>query len=458
MTDTKKVGNIPLIKQSQFSSLDLHLPDNSVSYDIVALRKDTEKRLIDTSKKSTTLQASFTLFSSFVGTGLLSVPYSFRLVGLGPSILCMIFIGFLTYHCLSLVLAVAGEQPANERPTLELLTHKLLGNAALYIVQISISLLQIGICTVILMFSTNFLNYALCNFGIESLCDNIPFRVVVVLIVTLPLTMVTNPHWFYITSSFSTCCVMLGLVTQLAFNFNTLQEQPLTSENVMSRLLEFKYSNLPQFFGVAIYTFEGIGTLFSVRSAMETPSDLPNILKYQMILIVFLYIGFPSICFLTFQDHVPEIMIFTLPITPFYLWVQIFLVMSSLCGYSLQLFPTLKILENSHFLRNLIFDEKGNTKNKLLRFGGRVIIIFAMLGIVFSGLSFNLWISFIGSFVSTFIGFVLPVLLYQKQFGASISRRKKIMNRIALSIGVTIGIIGVGQTLGVMLGIIHARQ
>jgi len=147
-----------------------------------------------------------------------------------------------------------------------------------------------------------------------------------------------------------------------------------------------------------------------------------------------------------------------LPITPFYLWVQIFLVISSLCGYSLQLFPTLKILENSQLLRPMIFDDKGNTKNPLLRYGGRVLIIFAMLGVVFSGLSFNLWISFIGSFVSTFIGFVLPVLLYQKQFGAAISRKKKIMNRIALGIGLTIGIIGVAQTLGVMFGIIHERH
>jgi len=278
-----------------------------------------------------------------------------------------------------------------------------------------------------------------------------------VLIVTIPLTMVTNVHWFYITGLFSTFFVFVGLATQLFFNFTTLEEKPLATSAIFEKLLEFRFANLPQFFGVAIYTFEGIGTLFSVRSAMETPTDFSHILKYQMVLIVFLYIGFPTICYLTFQDNVPEIMIFTLPVTPFYLWVQIFLVLSALCGYSLQLFPTLKILENSQLLRPLIFDEKGNTKNKLLRYGGRVLMIFVMIGVVFSGLSFNLWISFIGAFVSTFIGFVLPVLLYEKQFGSKITRGKRILNRIAFFTGATMGIVGVVRIIGVMFGVFEQR-
>ena len=159
-------------------------------------------------------------------------------------------------------------------------------------------------------------------------------------------------------------------------------------------------------------------------------------------------------CYIAFGSGVPEVVTFTLPINnTTYLWVQGLLVVAALCGYSLQLFPTLKILENSSMFRHRIFDDKGKTKNPFLRYGLRIMIIFLMIIVVFSGVSFNLWISFIGAFVSTFIGFILPVLLHERQFGTNIPKKTKIMNKIALFTGGLMGVLGVTQTLGIMMGI-----
>lgn len=451
MSVSKFMDDKPFLKKGQIPSLEIGFQDSSLSYD-VGLRRAPDLHGMDTGSKSTSLQASFTLFCSFVGVSILSIPYSFSLIGLGFSIVCMIAIGFLTHHCLALVIKVAEVQPANERLTLEHLTHKILGNWAVYVVQVSVSFLQVGICTVILMFASNFLDYAICNLGVEHLCANIPFRAMVMLFVTVPLTMINNMHWFYITSLFSTFFIMIGLATQLSFNFSVLEKHSPPVYELIDILKKVNVWNLPQFLGVAVYTFEGIGTLFSVRSTMKTPADFPHILKYQMIIIVMLFITFPAICYLTFQDDVPEIMIFTLPIKPYYMWIEILLVASALCGYSLQLFPTLKILENSQFLKEYIFDDKGHTKNRLIRYGLRIVIVLIMMGVVFSGLSFNLWISFIGSFASTFIGFMLPVLLFEKQFRHGIDKKTRILNKISFYTGATIGVFGVIQVFKTIFG------
>jgi len=75
-----------------------------------------------------------------------------------------------------------------------------------------------------------------------------------------------------------------------------------------------------------------------------------------------------------------------------------------------------------------------------------------MMGVVFSGLSFNLWISFIGSFASTFIGFMLPVLLFEKQFRHGIDKKTRILNKISFYTGATIGVFGVIQVFKTIFG------
>ena len=438
----------------QVLNIDFRHKDQSLlSYDNTAFNKAPELHGIDNTKKSTTLQASFTLFCSFVGVSCLSMPYSFHLVGLGLAVIFMLIIGYITYYSLSLILEVADALPGHEKLTLEILTYKILGSWTLFTVELAVTFLQLGVCTVALMFSSNFLDYVVCNFGIEQLCSNIPFRAITILIIIVPLTLINNMHWFYITSLFSTACIFIGLMTQIVFDFNQLEQSPEVAISMMKRISDIKYYNLPLFFGVATYAFEGIGTLFSVRASMQTPADLSSILRYQMILIVCLFIFFPAICYVTFGDLVPEIVIFTFPIDKFYLIVQFLLVGSALCGYALQLFPTLKILENSNIIRSNIFDERGNTKNPWLRYGLRLMIMLVMLCLVFSGLTINLWIGFVGACTSTFLGFVLPVLIYEKQFKGRMNLRTRIMNKVAFFAGVIMGLTGIVQTFGMIIGV-----
>jgi len=194
---------------------------------------------------------------------------------------------------------------------------------------------------------------------------------------------------------------------------------------IVDKLLEFHITKIPLFFGVSMFSFEGVGILFNIRASMEKPREFPRVLRNQITLLVALYFLFPAISYISLGESLPEIVFFSLPHNNmFYLMVQVLYVISALLGYPVQLFPAIRILENSKMLRYTLFDEKGKSKNPILRYSLRFGIICLMLMIVYTAKSFHLFVNLLGSCVFTYIGFILPILMYNKYFEGKIAESK----------------------------------
>ena len=400
--------------------------------------------------QSNNFQASFTLLKCFIGAGILALPYSFYLVGITPAILMMLFIGVLTYYCATLLMKVADEMKGIR---LETMAYDVLGKWGMYSVEISVSLHQFGTSTATLIFGIKFLNYLVCNLGFESVCDNVPFEILVCVIVVIPLSMINNLHWFYIPSIASSVLALTGISTQMSHDIDLIQQNSKVHEFLLDNIFKFNVSNFPLFIGVAVYLFEGMGTFFNIRAAMATPTDFTMLLKYQMTAVVLLFIVFASTCYLALGDNIPGIVLFSLPVKGYYIWIVGLYAIAVLLGYPLRLFPLLKIMENSNFLKSRIFDERLRTKNPLLRYGLRVILTFLMLVVVFTAKSLNLFLSFVGSCISTYLAFILPILMYNKYFSKTISNKKRNFNNLSLIVGLTMGAFGVVVSLADMLGL-----
>ena len=114
--------------------------------------------------QSSNLQASFTLFKGFLGTGVLALPYSFKTAGLGLSIFVILFVAFLTTWCFFLLVDVVNDKIGTGKISLQKLTMDVLGNKGKQAVQASILIMQLGCCVGILIFTKNFLNHILCEF------------------------------------------------------------------------------------------------------------------------------------------------------------------------------------------------------------------------------------------------------------------------------------------------------
>lgn len=398
--------------------------------------------------QSSNLQASFTLFKTFLGTGVLALPFAFKTAGLGLAIIVIIAVSLLTSRCFFLLLDVANDKYGMNRISLQKLSQEILGDKGKYAVQASMMIMQLGCCIGIIIFTRNFLDHVLCEFGASTLCNNTVFSIFFCLLLTVPLSMINNMHYFYIPSLAANFFILIGLLSQTYYNTQVIQDNPELKSTVGSHLKEFNWTQLPLFFGIATYAFEGVGVIFSIRSAMEKPQDFPRILKHEMILLTFIYLLFPTLCYIAFGSKVPDIIFFTLPTDdPFYLLIQVLYAISALFSYPVQLFPALRIMENSKFFRFKLFDEKGKAKNKKLRYGLRLVVIGLVFVVAYSANSFHLFLNLLGSCVFTFIGFILPVWVYNVQFKGRIKTATRFSNLLILAASIFFGFTGFCMSL-----------
>jgi len=378
---------------------------------------------------SSNLQASFTLLKSFIGTGVLALPYAFKTAGVGLSIVMTAIIGAMLTYCFLLLLETTTETVGKKKVSFPKLAGKVLGVKGKYLVQALVMVEQLGCCVGILIFTKDFLNHILCSFHVEPLCGNTAFNIIFSLSMVVPLSLINNMHYFYIPSLAANVFIMIGLLSQMFFNVESASENPQVKSEFANTLFSAHFTKIPLFFGVALFSFEGVGLTFSIRDSMEKPQDLPKILKSQMMVITSIYIIFSAVSCIALGDKLEDIVFFSLPTNqPIYLLIQILYAVSALFTYPIQLFPALRIVEHSEYLGDRLFTDKGKCKNKPLRYAIRFGVIAVVFLVAYIASSFHLFLDLLGSCVFTSLGFGLPILLYMIKFKGKMTLKTKLIN------------------------------
>jgi len=403
----------------------------------------------DDNVRSTNVQASFTLFKVFVGSGILALPLTFARVGFGLAIVGMLVSATLAYYCMSLALDVVNDMKNQKNLSLQSLVGRLMGKAGKRSVEVSLIIMQLGVGIAILIFASQFLDYVLCGLDMEQYCGNKVFIGGFVAMVVIPLSFITNMHYFYYPSLLATFFILANVVMQLYYNFDKMSE--IDTNILYDRMKEFHIEELPKFFGVATYAYEGIGVLFSVRSSMQTPGSFRNVLRVNMIIITLLYTFFPGTSELAFGEETQEIILFNLPITnKVCLSIMSLYVVAQLFGFPVQLVPVFSIMENTG-MRKYLFDEEGKPKNLILRFGLRILLISAMLYIALKTKSLNDFLNLLGSCVFVYLGYLIPIIIYHMHFKGKASKLYTVFNVIAFPVSLVLGGIGVVLSLRTMI-------
>jgi len=263
-----------------------------------------------------------------------------------------------------------------------------------------------------------------------------------VALIVIPLSFISNMHYFYYPSLFATFFILANITQQFIYNFKNLGG--VSFNDVLSAFGTFNLKELPGFFGVATYAFEGIGVIFSVRSSMQRPDKFQNILRAQMLLITFLYTVFPATSELAYGQDTQEIILFNLPIdNHLLLSIQSLYVIAQLFGFPVQLHPVFHIMETSKSCRDWFYDRKGRPKGALLKFSIRVILIVLMVTIALTTKSFNNFLNLLGSGVFVYLGYLLPITLYHLHFKHRASKFFTAVNILAFPISVVLGITGI---------------
>ncbi|XP_046394418.1 amino acid transporter AVT3B-like [Ischnura elegans] len=200
---------------------------------------------------------------------------------------------------------------------------------------------------------------------------------------------------------------------------------------------EFSLKGFPFFFAVAIYCYEGAGMILSLEHslALSIRHKFPYYLTSTLIGVTLLYMCFGTSGYLSFGPETSDIITFNLPTDKGFNFAN--LVTSCLClslflTYPIMIFPAIQLLE----ARLLTSDDI--TKGNALRF-----VVVSMTGmIVIAVPNFGNLMALVGATCCTLLAFILPGIIHLIIFEKKLTEKQKLFDIFIIFLGIVGTVIG----------------
>lgn len=411
------------------------------------------------------------IFISFIGSGVLGLPFAFKEAGILEGIIVMSFVGLLSVRAMLLIIdskdhILRPKSGVDDAFSLESETallpngspkksnrekntdhrreigygdvgYEAYGKFGANIVDACIVVSQTGFCCAYLIFITE--NIA--QYFTSHSPDDIEHEpgsgaqkiVLVTLIVPLCfLCFLKHLHKLAIFSLFADFANVFAYTIVFWFDFEH-------ASKVSVHPKEMDLAGLPFFIGIAIYCYEGAGMVLSLEGSManEIRHQFRMIFKWTMFLITTLYIIFGVCGYMSFGPETNPIITLNLPSGVFPFLVKGCLCFSLFFTYPVMMFPVVQILEKRLEIEN------SPKKGKLLRSGmvGLTTVIVLIIP------SFADLMALVGATCCSLIAFILPAFFHMKIFHGSLTRSQIILDYFLVVVGITGTIIGTLDSL-----------
>ncbi|RUS78351.1 hypothetical protein EGW08_013902 [Elysia chlorotica] len=425
------------------------------------------------------------IFIAFIGAGVLGLPYSFKEAGILEGAFIMAMVGIISGKAMLLLVdckyciierskrgenlmgmredglyATSPATPQERQDLLkdeeELVTriknpkfvtpgddmsygdvgYEAMGSTGRIFVDTAVVASQIGFCCAYLIF--------IC----KNLSDFVPSVGMVqwLLMILPPLTLLTllrSLNSLAFTSLMAQCSNLFAFGVVFWFDFEHFHEVKGSGSLLHPR--EVSLENLPFFFVIAIYCYEGAGLVLSLESSLAK-GIRHKFTKYfvsTLIVVTSLYITFGACGYLSFGPETDQIITLNLPKgtgLDFSLVVKSCLCVALFCTYPVMMFPVMKILER-YFIPDA---HKSFWKGNILR--GLVVLLTGMVVIVIP--NFADLMALVGATCCTFLAFVMPGLFHMKLFQGHLTRRQKCFDWTLIVLGLIGTVLGLLDAMG----------
>jgi len=209
----------------------------------------------------------------------------------------------------------------------------------------------------------------------------------------------------------------------------------------------FNPKDFPLFIGTAVFSFEGIGLVIPITDAMREPHKFPMALTGVMIFLVFLFGGAGALAYLTFGSEIQTVVLVNLDTkSQMVQAVQFLYALAILLSVPLQLFPAVRILENSLFTRSGKGDPKVKWLKNTFRFGMVLLCtVISWLGAA----DLDKFVAFVGCFACVPLCYVYPAMLHYK--ACSRTRKQKLADIAMIVFGMVAFVYTTVQTVRLMI-------
>ncbi|XP_067663949.1 uncharacterized protein [Haliotis asinina] len=411
------------------------------------------------------------IFISFIGAGVLGLPFAFKEAGIIEGAMIMTFVGIVSVKAMLLIIdckykilerrkskkgysngsidedgltrskeevtdLLKGEGALVIRvkdppvPQTSDLTYgdvgfEALGHTGRFLVDLAIVVSQTGFCCAYLIFIS------------ENLSDYFKgMRIGHWLLILLPplclLTLLRHLSSLSISSLMAQCSNLMAFAVVFWFDFEHLNNIEIHPKNMSIR-------GFPFFLAIAIYCYEGAGMILSLESSLaeEVRHKFRKFFITTMVIVTSLYISFGACGYLSFGPETNQIITLNLPkgqSIDFSMIVKSFLCIALYCTYPVMMFPVMKILE-----RYTITDaDKNYWKGNILR-----ACMVLCTGIVVMMIpNFANLMALVGASCCTLLAFILPGVFHLKIFSQSLSWPQKVTDFSLIAIGIIGTLVG----------------
>ncbi|GFH59072.1 amino acid/polyamine transporter [Chaetoceros tenuissimus] len=368
-------------------------------------------------------QVVINIFISFVGSGMLGMPYAFSRSGWVLGILCLGVISALNVYAMLLLVKTRRNLESKGHTDIEGygdVGRVISGTNGERFVNICLVISQLGFATAYIIFiAANINNIA----GIPR--AYICFGCVPILAVLVQLQDMKHLSPFSLIADVAN---LAGLTAVLCQDWEAYHDY---HEPVM----KFNWSNMLYVSAVALYSLEGVGMVLPLESSCENRDWFPSLLKKTLFAITSLMAVFGCCGYFAFGS------VTAAPITlnldgDVSTIVKLALCLGLYLTYPIMMFPVNEVIED------IVLGE-GSRQNKGFRAG---VVLFSAF-IAWSIPDFGKFLSLVGASICVILGFILPSYFHLQAFERSELKLWEIMlDYFLLGFGVLFGILGTYQS------------
>ncbi|KAJ8754537.1 hypothetical protein K2173_005698 [Erythroxylum novogranatense] len=388
---------------------------------------------------SSALKTLGNIIVSIVGTGVLGLPFAFKIAGWFAGLLGVVIAGIATYYCMLLLVQCRDKFAPKELTNQETKTYgdlgyESLGKTGRYLTESLIFLSQCGGSVAYLVFIGQNLSSIFKGQGLG-------FSSFIFLLVPIEIAL----SWISSLSALAPFSIFADVCNLLAMGIVIKEDV----ENILRG--EFKLNDrkaftsniggLPFAGGMAVFCFEGFGMTLALESSMKERGRFPSLLGKAFSGITFVYVLFGFSGYMAYGDETREIITLNLPHNWSTTAVQAGLCLGLLFTFPIMLHPIHEIAEGKLRSREWFkkhFSSGGGNLTPMGKCGiyaCRSILIVALAVLASFIPGFAMFASLVGSTVCALISFVLPAVFHLRLLGSSLHRWQRALDYFILICG-----------------------
>ncbi|KAJ4869860.1 Amino acid transporter ANT1 [Raphanus sativus] len=401
--------------------------------------------------RTSAIQTLGNIIVSIVGTGVLGLPYAFRIAGWFAGSLGVVIVGFATYYCMLLLIQcrdkLEAEEGQEESKTYGDLGFKCMGTKGRYLTEFLIFTAQCGGSVAYLVFIGRNMSSIFASYGLSM---------VSFILILVPIEVALS--WITSLSALSPFSIFADICNIIAMCFVVKENVEMVIGGDFSfgdrTAVSSSIGGLPFAGGVAVFCFEGFAMTLALENSMKDREAFPKLLAKVLAGITFVYVLFGFCGYMAYGDETKDIITLNLPKNWSAIAVQIGLCVGLTFTFPIMVHPLNEIIEQKlkriDWLQKHHHHEYSNetgSVSKYVIFTTRTLLVVGLAAIASLVPGFGTFASLVGSTLCALISFVLPASYHLTLLGPSLSLWNKSVDVFIVICGLLFAVYGTYNTI-----------